>query len=294
MSGITTLDYVNALGYISFADDVYPLLATGDKAGVTESINIHTGKSSGANSGSMGIYSGDAPAGVSGSLYLYTGAAPVGGQISINAKGTTPGPITLAQNGTARVTVSNVGGVAINTAAAQAFTLRQNGSDRIICDVNGALGLDPDPSQQVFLNSTGSNGLVLNNTAIANYAPSSLNVYESASVNLTFAGAFSPSVTVPAKLTRLGNLVTITVGPTGMHTASNNTLVAAASIPARFRSGSNAYDGWAPIRDNGAVANGYLTVNSSGDFVVAPNGNAFTAAANAGWNSNISISYTLM
>lgn len=232
-----TYDYVNTLGYISYAKDLYPLWVTGDDAVQ------------------------------SAGLLISTGQAPTGGSITINTQGsTTPGAVNI----------------------------RQNGADRIIVAASGAIGLASAPSQGVFINSTGANGLVLNNTTIANYSPSVLNVYEQDSMTLNFTGPFTASIA--AKIVRLGNVVTLTIAPSGNQTAASASPARAiGAIPARFLSTSNAYTTKTRVIDNGAEASGSIQVNGvGGDVYVFPLSQTFTNAAVCGWSWNITITYVLL
>lgn len=294
---INTLEYINEQGYISFAEDDYPLTQTSSDSGNTAPVNIKTGGSLTGTSGSLEVISGDAAV-TSGSIYVQTGQALNGGQILINAQGTTPGPVNLQQNGVSRIGVDNTGAVAINSAASRAVAIRQNGADRIIIDVNGAIGLDPSTGHSIYVNSDGTNGVYFNNTAVVGYTPALLNYYETASLTLNFTGAFT--VSCAANIERMGNRVAITIAPSGSFTAANAPATATAAggaIPARFRlTGSNTYYSSAVIvNDNGNPTAGIITLDpNSGTLRVAPAYNSFTAAAGAGWGFNITLSYVLL
>lgn len=261
---LDSMDYVNGQGYVFHAKDDYPLVQTGDDPVRSAPVNIKTGSSTAGNTGSIAVLSGDALSGTAGSIFVQTGNAVNGGQIVINSQGTTPGPVTLQQNGANRIQISNTGGIS----------------------------LIPNNGQAVVLSSDGSNGLQFA-SPVPGYTAASLNYYEELPLTLSFTGAFSASV--PAKIVRIGKMVTLTIQSTpALYTASGSQGVTAASgsIPSRFRAAGGPTT-VTRVADQNVAVNGIISLPTNGSVIVQPTTGAFTNAAGAGWGDYISISYVV-
>lgn len=129
----------------------------------------------------------------------------------------------------------------------------------------------------------------------ASYAPSVLNVYESASaIQPTWSniGTFT-SGTGKIQLSRVGNVVTAHFGDAVGTTAVGIVGAPAGSIPARFRPQA---DTWFVYRslDNGTTDTGLLKIASDGsiDLSQSESGGNFAANPNSGWNA-FAVSYSV-